>query len=215
MRTESHISVIRTAVREGEISRHVAARFEGGRAFAVVSGLGLPRTWPMVIRAVLRGVEEALEETRGGNSGDAVRALRCAERARIALVRVCDQLVERQVPDAAFVAALLAGDELDVVSAGPVRAYLHRKGRPQRLTPRDEPDGGLLRSPVGHCRLSLESGDLLMIGSESAFSMRAISQVLAVLTADPKTPPAVLASLLTEPAGRARVGGAAIVVRVE
>src|SRR5690606_25241288 len=105
--------------------------------------------------------------------------------------------------------------ELHVVSAGPVRAYLHRKGKPQRLTPREEPTGGVLRSAVSHCSISLEPGDLVMLGSVSAFSMRAISQVVTVLQSDPKTSPSVIASVLTDPAGQAGVGAAAAVLRIE
>jgi hypothetical protein len=215
MRAESHISTTRTTVREGEIARHHAVKLEGGKAFAVATGLGLPRTWPMATRAILKGFEEGLDASRGKGPHGVGRALHCAERARVSLADECDRLVERQVPDAAFVAALLDHGELHVVSAGPIRAYLHRKGKPQRLTPREEPAGGVLRSAVSHCNLSLEPGDLVMMGSVSAFSMRAISQVVTILTADPKTSPAVIASVLTDPAGQAGVGAAAIVLRME
>lgn len=220
MRTESHISISRTTVREGEISRHAGGRFEGGRSFAIATGLGLPRTWPMSTAAILSGFERGLDDTRsrtgspGGLIG-AARALHCAERARAALAELCDQLVERTLPDASFVAFLVEHGDVHVVSAGPARAYLHRRGKPQRLTPREEPSGGVLRSAVSHCQLALEPGDLLMMGSVSAFSVRAISQVVTVLQADPKTAPAVIASVLTDPAGQAGVGAGALVMRVD
>ena len=214
MRTESHISVTRTTVREGEISRHAALRLEGGRSFCVATGLGLPRTWPMATRAVMQGFEQGLEDTKKGLQG-AGRALHCAEKARAALADQCDVLVERTLPDAAFVALLLDHGELHVVSAGPTRAYLHRTGTPQRLTPREEPAGGVLRSAVSHCHVPIEPGDLVMMGSVSAFSMRAISQIVTVLASDPKTAPSVIASVLTDPAHQAGVGAAAIVVRIE
>ncbi|UJR79674.1 hypothetical protein [Sandaracinus amylolyticus] len=221
MRTESHISITRTTVREGEISRHAGTRFEGGRAYAVATGLGLPRSWPMATSAILVGFERGLEETRtkqgpppAGLTG-AGRALHCAERARASLADLCEQLVERSLPDASFVALLVEHGDLHVVSAGPTRAYLHRRGKPQRLTPREEPAGGVLRSAVSHCHVVLEPGDLLMMGSVSAFSMRAISQVVSVLQADPRTAPAVIASVLTDPAGQAGVGAGAVVMRVE
>jgi hypothetical protein len=215
LRTESHISITRTSVREGELARHAGARLEGGRAFAVATGLGWPRTWSIATTAILRGFESGLEETRGKGPHGAGRALHCAERARVSLAEACDQLVERQLPDAAFVALLFDQGELHVVSAGPIRAYLHRKGKPQRLTPREEPAGGVLRSAVSHCNLSLEPGDLVMMGSVSAFSMRSISQVVTVLQSDPKTAPSVIASVLTDPAGQAGVGAAAAVLRVQ
>jgi hypothetical protein len=215
MRTDSHISLTRATVREGELARHAAIKLEGGRAFAVATGLGLPRTWPMATSAILEGFQAGLEQTKQKGSHGAGRALHCAERARVALAEACDRLVERQLPDAAFVAALIEGGDLHVVSAGPVRAYLHRRGKPQRLTPREEPAGGVLRAAISHCHVSLEPSDLVMMGSVSAFSMRAISQVVTVLQSDPKTAPSVVASVLTDPAGQAGVGAAAVVMRVE
>src|SRR5687767_9742139 len=127
MRTESHISVTRTTVREGELSRHAAVRLEGGKAFCVATGLGLPRTWPIATRAILEGFERGLEETRSEGPHGSGRALACAERARAALADRCDHLVERTLPDGAFAAMILEHGDLHVVSAGPVRAYLHRK----------------------------------------------------------------------------------------
>ena len=73
----------------------------------------------------------------------------------------------------------------------------------------------MLRSAVSHCHVPVEPGDLVMMGSVSAFSMRAISQVVSVLAADPKTAASVIASVLTDPAGQAGVGAAAVVVRIE
>ena len=60
----------------------------------------------------------------------------------------------------------------------------------------------------------LEPGDLVLAGSATAFSVRAIAQVVTVLSEDARTGPAVIASLLTEPAGQAGAGAAAAVVRV-
>lgn len=169
----------------------------------------------MATRAVLEGFEAGLEEARGKGLHGSGRALHGSEQARAALASACENLVERTLPDAAFAALIVEHGELHVVSAGPIRAYLHRKGKPQRLTPREEPAGGVLRSAVSHCHVTLEPGDLVMMGSVSAFSMRAISQVVSVLSSDPKTAPSVIASVLTDPAGQAGVGAAAAVVRVE
>lgn len=203
----------KTTVREGHIGRHAAARFEVGRVFAVATGLGSPRTWPYALAALFAGLERGLEETRGAQSGNG-RLLAVADRGRASLAEACDQLVERTLPDVAMVALSVEGGELNVVSAGAVRVYLHRAGKPQRLTPRDEPVGGILRSKVAHCASPLEPGDLVLAGSTTAFSIRAISQVVSVLQQDPMTATAVLASVLTEPAGQAGAGAAAAVVRV-
>ncbi len=213
LRTESHISVARAHVREGELTRHSGGRWEGGRAFAIVSGLGLPRTWWIANGAVLRGLEQGLDESKVDRRG-VERLVHACDRARSVLAETCDQLVEKALPDAALAAVLFDGGELHVVSAGPARVYLHRSGKPQRLTPREETPNGVLRARFSHCSATLEPGDLVMAGSASAFSMKSIAQVVSVLQQDIKTPPAVLASLLTDPADQAGAGAAAIVMRV-
>lgn len=213
MRTESHISVAKAQVREGQLSRHAGGRWDGGRAFAIVSGLGLPRTWWIANGAVLRGFEQGLEESKLDRRG-AERLVHACDRARNELAQTCDQLVERGLPDAALAAVLFEGGELHVVSAGPARVYLHRSGKPQRLTPREETPNGVLRARFAHCSATLEPGDLVMAGSASAFSVKSIAQIVSVLSQDIKTPPAVLAALLTDPADQVGAGAAAIVMRV-
>lgn len=213
MRTESHISVAKAHVREGELTAHAGARYEGGRAFAIVSGLGLPRTWWIAIGAVLRGLERGLDEAKIDRRG-VERLVHACDRARSELSETCDHLVEKAAPDAALAAVLFDQGELHVVSSGPARVYLHRSGKPQRLTPREDTPAGVLRARFSHCSATLEPGDLVMAGSASAFSMKSIAQVVSVLQQDARTPPAVLASLLTDPAGQAGSGAAAIVMRV-
>jgi hypothetical protein len=213
MRTESHISVARAHVREGELTRHAAERYEGGRVFAIASGLGLPRTWWIANGAVLRGLERGLDESRTDKRG-VERLVHACDRARAELAETCDHLVEKALPDAALAAVLFDAGELHVVSAGPARVYLHRSGKPQRLTPREETASGVLRARLAHCSAMLEPGDLVMAGSATAFSVKSIAQVVSVLQQDSRTPPAVLASLLTDPADQAGMGAAAIVMRV-
>lgn len=214
MRTDSHLSVVKAQVREGQLSRHTAVRFEIGRIFTVATGLGLPRTWQYSMDALVAGFERGLEETKGQQREGSERLLVVADRARSHLAEACDHLVERNLPDVAFAALSVERGELHVVSAGAVRVYLQRAGKPQRLTPRDETPGGILRSRVAHCGAPLEPGDLVLAGSATAFSVRAIAQVVTVLQQDPRTSPAVIASLLTDPAGQAGAGAAAAVIRV-
>jgi hypothetical protein len=217
MRTQSHISVARARVREGEVARHSGLKLEGGKVFLVASGLGLPRTWPYALDAVARGFEAGLEEAHqaaGGRRVHADRLVAAADRVRRDLADACDRLVERTLPDAAFAAIAVDEGDLHVVSAGPCRVYLHRSGKPQRLTPRDESKDGALLARITQCSTPLEPGDLVMAGSVSAFSMRAIAQVVTVLQDDPRTEPPILASLLTEPASQAGVGASAVVIRI-
>ncbi len=218
MRAQSHISVARSKVRDGEITRHTGLKLDGGKVFLVASGLGLPRSWPFALDAVARGFERGLEEAHekagGGRKVRADRLVAAADRVRRELAEACDRLVERTLPDCAFAAIAMDEGDLHVVSAGPCRVYLHRSGKPQRLTPRDEAKDGALVARITQCTTPLEPGDLVMAGSVSAFSMRSIAQVVTVLQDDPRTEPPILASLLTEPAAQAGVGAAAVVLRI-
>jgi len=197
----------------GQLTRHTAERFESGAAFAVSSGLGLPRTWSLSTAAVMQGIGSGLAETAG--RADAGARLRAATSgARGELARTCDNLVERVLPDATLVALLLESGSLHVMSVGPGRVYVQRHGRPKRLTARDEQRGGLLSARPSICSTPLEPGDLVLAGSVTAFSMSSIAKVVSVLNEDPKTSPSLLGNLLTEPAGKAGVGAAAVVLRV-
>ena len=213
MRTEAHISVAKADIRSGQLTRHAARRMEAGRAFAVSTGLGLPRTWSLATASALDGFERHLSESGGAPGqarlGDAVSA------ARSALADTCDQLVERLLPDATLVALLFDAGQLHVMSVGPGRVYVQRDGQPKRLTARDDEEkAGLLRARPSVCSTEVSPGDLVLAGSLTAFSMSSIAKAMSVLSEDPKTQPAVLASLLTEPAAKAGVGAAAAVVRV-
>lgn len=212
MRTDAHISLAKANVRKGQLSRHLARRFEGGRAFAVSSGLGLPRTWGLSTKHALDGFEHSLVDSKGaepsGRLQDAVSA------ARSAVAKACDSLVERILPDATLVGLILSEGQLHVMSVGPGRVYLQRGGTPKRLTAREEEHTGLLRARPSICSTPVEPGDLVLAGSVTAFSMSSIAKAVSVLTADPSTPPSVLGSLLTDPAAKAGVGAAAVVLRV-
>lgn len=213
MRTDAHISVARADVRLGQLTRHAAQRFESGKAFAVSTGLGLPRTWQLSTDAVMAGFEKGLTETT--NVSDASQRLRTTtSEARATLATTCDNLVERVLPDATLVGLLLGDGMLHVMSAGPGRVYVQRDGKPKRLTARDEQKGGLLKARPSICSTPVEPGDLILAGSVTAFSVSSIARAVSVLSEDPKTAPAVLGNLLTEPAGRAGAGAAAIVLRI-
>ena len=213
MRTDAHISISKADVRMGQLTRHVAREFERGCTFAVTTGLGLPRTWGLSTDAVLAGFEKGLAETTNvSDPGQRLRSLTSS--ARGSLANACDNLVERVLPDATLVGLILADGFVHVMSAGPGRVYVQRDGRPKRLTAREEQRGGLLKARPAICSTPVQTGDLVLAGSVTAFSMSSIGKAIGVLVEDPHTSPAVLGNLLTEPAGRAGVGAAVIVLRV-
>ena len=214
MRTDTHISLARTEVREGSLPKHAAIELDAGRLFAIAGGLGLPRSWPLATAAALEGFVEGIEKADAEGERGMERVHEGLRGARAALARTCDRLVERLLPDASLVAFGLSDGQLHVMSAGSGRVYLRRGGRPERLTSREAQPGGLLRARPSQCGTPVEPGDLIMAGSVSAFSTRAIAKVMQVLDADTRARPSTLATLLTDPAKAAGVGAAAVVVRV-
>lgn len=211
MKVDGHTSVARARVRGHEMPRHAVAKLSGGRAWVTTCPIGLPRLWRRVADNVLEGLESGLSEASSELGTDKLTA--AVNVARDRLTAGCDGLVERMAPDATLLAILVEHGELHVLSAGPARAYLHRKGRPRRLTPREDEETGLRMATPALASTHLEPGDLVLAGSVSAFSTDAIDKVASVLERDPTTPASVLCSLLTDPAREAGVGGAAIVLR--
>lgn len=212
MRNDAYESIAPAEVRGHPIPRHGVGRYDGARAFAVTTGIGRPRGWSIARKHVLEGFGRGLASASSTAPGERLRA--GVATAREALIDACNALVEREVPDSGLVALLLSGGAAHVAVVGDGRVYLQRKGRPQRLTPRDQPAEGLIGGEVVLAETVLDPDDLLLIGSASAFSEAAISRVGGVLRADAHAPPASLASLLTEPARRAGVGAAALAIRI-
>ncbi|MBO6935873.1 MAG: hypothetical protein JJ863_12895 [Deltaproteobacteria bacterium] len=212
MRNDAYESIAPAEVRGHPIPRHGIGRYEGGRAFAVATGIGRPRGWSIARKHVLRGLGEGLANASSVSPAERLRTAVAA--ARGALIDACNALVERDVPDAGLVALLLSGGAAHVAVVGDGRVYLQRRGNPQRLTPRDQPAEGLIEGQVIVAETVLDPNDLLLIGSASAFSEAAISRVGGVLQSDAHAPPSALASLLTEPARKAGVGAAALAIRI-
>ncbi len=208
---EAHTSVAPAEVRGTRLRSHDARRRERGDVYLTLAAEGRPRLWGYALDACIQGFSESLESTAGQSPPE--RMERAVKGARGALVNACNALVEKQVPDAHLCALWFDVSRLYVVNVGRGRVYLHRGGRPERLTSRDDAVGGLLASAAQFCERPLKSRDLVLFGSETAFSTTAIGRVATVLQDDPLSPTSVLASLLTEPAFKAGQGAAAGAVR--
>lgn len=211
MRPDAHLSIVPAEVRERSIARHGGLRLDSGRTYVLAGGMGLPRLWPRVILAALEGFEKAIAQSAAPSGERLDLGVRAAQES---LRSACDALIERMLPDATLLALTVDHDDLHAVSVGPGRIYVHRRGTPHRLTPREDPSEGLLRGAPAKCAYPIEPGDVILAGSVSAFSMRAIAKLASVLEADDEAQPSVLATLLTEPASRAHVGAVALAARV-
>lgn len=210
-RVEAHSSVAKANVRGTLMRRHAAMRFRHGSLHTIAFADGWPRLWSFGLDAAAAGFREYLKGDDA--SGDDLLKLGLSA-ARGSLVHACNTLVERRVPDAHFCALQVLANQVRVSCSGNCRVYVHRGNRPKRITTRDIAAGGLLNSESLNYEHNIEPGDLILAGSESAFSTAAVSRVAAVIQDDPNTSAAVLAALLTEPARKAGMGAAAVAIRI-
>ncbi|MEM9074638.1 MAG: hypothetical protein AAGE52_39450 [Myxococcota bacterium] len=209
MRADGHTSVAPATVGSGELRKYVVRRLDEGQTWAIAAASGAPRLWSYGSTAALHGFESGFADDLRGIP----RLQRAVGQARRSFLNACGALIERRMPDVAFLALALDGASIHVVCAGNVRAYVFRGRQSQRITPRVDHESGLLDGRIATASEPLNGGDLVMAGSASAFSTRAVGRVSAVLQGDPQTPPAVIANLLTDPARKAGVGAAAVVLR--
>lgn len=211
MRIEAHVDVARAKLRKNTVARAVAHRLDGGRTFLVVEPMGRPRLWNHSTNAVVSGFTDALAGAPGLRGKERLRTAVAGARDR--LVQRCEMLIERDLPDVGLLALTIDGGELHVHSAGPCRAYLHRRRHTERITSRDEEPGGLLVRGAVETSVWLDPGDLVLAGTLTAFSAAAVERVVSVLDRDPDAAPQVIAQLLTEPADQGGTGAAVIVLR--
>lgn len=181
------------------------------RDFAALGAIGRPRLWAETLSVAAAAFERQ-------TASDLTSKTFAVQRQ---LARWAGTLLERDKPDVAVAAIRLSPSEadgriqLDLVTAGPGRVYLYRKGEPVRLSPRDEPRAGLLREKPTVAQTSLAVGDLLLMGSVSAFSVRSMAQIASTIHESPDVPMTTLVHQLVDPAKRTGVGAAAVAIRIE
>ena len=204
--------MVPTQVRRGELHRDFIEQMENRGAHAIASAIGPARLWSHVGRVAVNGFAEGLTDAR-----DAAAEEQLAHSLHLARIRVttaCERLVERTLPDITLCGLHIRDYKVNVVAAGACRVYVHRVGATKRLTPRDEITTGVLRSAALRSSMQLQPGDIVLAGTPNAFSDKAIAQLSATLDGAPITNVATLARILTEPAHRAGIGAAAVVIRI-
>ena len=214
MRPDTHTSVEPAHVRDREIDRHAVHELAGARGFLITSGLGPPRGWSFTHAPLAEGFERGLVENAAVPPRPRVR--NAFDAARDELAERVGALIERRVPDAAALALYFEGGNAHIIAAGHVRAYLWRAGEHRRLTADHDatPTRGILYEEAGHTEIALEPGDVMLLGTGSAFSQKSVPKLAAVIRADPETSVGILATLMTEPARELGTGAAAVALRV-
>lgn len=210
MRLDYHTSVARERVREADLVRHTAVRIDS-RSFVVLGALGLPRTWARTMEVYLDALTASLALPASTSEQRVARAIATS---RQTLIESLGSSTELQGPDVAMALAHFADGQLFVATAGPARVYVATRGRAQRVSTREESEEGVVRTSGSVAAVRSEPDMLVLLGSVSAFSVRAVKQVTGLLVTEPSTSGAALVSLLTEPAAHAGVGAAALAIRV-
>ncbi|MCA9580916.1 MAG: hypothetical protein KC416_03920 [Myxococcales bacterium] len=211
MLATTHTETVPADFRGRALPRCHVATVDRGNGHVISNGMGLPRLWFRAAKAVTGGFCQGFD---GSTETGRPRIEQAVESARRSLLSSSDQLIERMAPDATLVAVLLNGSNLNAIHAGRGRVYVNRDGQPKRLTERQEGPLGLLRTPPVHTTAAVSPGDLVIAGTASAFSVRSIGRLAQVLEEEPNTAPSVIAHLLTDPARRAGVGAATLVMRI-
>ncbi|MEM6957138.1 MAG: hypothetical protein AAF645_15720 [Myxococcota bacterium] len=208
---DAHASICRAEVRGRPVRQCAAVTLLRGDVRFIATAIGPPRAWAYALDAVVAGFRESIATASGASPGDALEKAIVSARGR--LVDACNALVERESPDAHICGLWILPRRLYIAGAGTNRVYRHRGVRPERITPRHQ-SGGVLQSPLHASDVELDTGDVLLAGSESAFSTISVASVATVLQESPPPKATVLASLMTDPARKAGAGAAALAIRV-
>ncbi len=188
----------------GHLERSDALVYE--RTFVLLEALSSPRLWQNAVEAARLGAEVALVEGREPTA--------FLSAMRTSLLEAGAQLIERHVPDVAALVAKVREGRLELAWAGELRAYRYRDGDVTRLTGREAVSGGLAGGSPTTAEGSVQTGDVLLFGTESAFSERSVAAVSNALAENDQVGSVVLVRLLTAPAAESGVGASAIAVRI-
>jgi hypothetical protein len=205
-------SVARAEVRGRSCGRQAFLSMDDAVGCALVEPRGFPRTWHRTNDAVLEGFERGWRDAAGRPAH--ARLAAAVAGAQGELVRLCRQLIERVPADAHMVALVVDGGTLCGTVVGSGRVYRHDSGRAERVSPRDIRPGGLLDGSPPLFSVSVGRGTLIFAGTESAFCGESVQRSGELLAREPKVSPAVLVSLLTEPAEQSGAGAAVAALRV-
>ena len=211
MRLDGHISSTPAKVRRSSILRDASWLAPEQDLLVIANGMGSPRLWGASVSVVRDTVVQSLKRNL---SDDARTRFETAYRdARVALGRESSGAIDQWSVDAALLIVGIADHQVTALTVGPVRVYVAGSMAPQRLSPRGA-NKGLLEGSPNIALSEVGRGDIVLAGSEDAFSVRGVARVGSVIGDNPKTRSEVIASLLTEPARDAGVAAVAAAIRI-
>ena len=192
---DAHTQAIEAHVRQRRLPRHAVVELDRGHGYMWAEALGPPRFWSTSLELATRTFLESFEEHR--RTGDFELYKTLAD-IRDALTKLGGQFLEPDLLNVAITAFHFGPERLQVLTTGSGRVYLHESGRPNRLTPRDRDDRGVLHGRTVTSEHAIVPGSLVLAGSDSTFSEPTVQKIAEALEKDAQIPCAVLTSIATE-----------------
>lgn len=211
MRIDGHVSSTPAKVRRSALTRDASWLAPDARTLVIANGMGSPRLWSGSVSTVCAAVRRTLEARADEETRVAFET--AYHEARKALREHSSGAIDQWSVDVALLIVRLLDDKIVALTAGPMRVYLAGTAAPKRLSPR-EADKGILEGSSNVSEATIARGDIVLAGSEDAFSVRGVARLGKVIGDNPKTRAQVLASLLTEPARDAGVAAVAAAIRI-
>lgn len=207
-------AVARAKVAAASLRQQDVRVLDEGCTIVLAVALGPPRLWAYLLDLALDGFEEGYDQLYDERASTRVhQGLRCAQEW---LRERAGALVERRLPDAGLLALSLEGLRLHVLSAGPLRAFVHQRGAGLRTLSADADAGaGVLRGPSSWRAEQVAPGDLVFAGSRSACSERSVQQLERELALGASPDAGQVVEMLNGPAAAQGLAAAAAAFRVQ
>lgn len=201
----------------GALHQHAVRLLDDGPVFLLAVALGAPRLWDYLLGGALDGFEDGYQRPHDGRTSTRLHQGMLV--AQQIVRRRVENLIERRMSDVGLLALALDGSPPDapvlhVLSAGPLRAYLHRPGAAlRRLGPEQPSSEALLKANASWSAAPVRSNDLVLATSEYPGGDEALDALGAALLAAPMRPDQAV-DTLSAPAREQRVAAAALALRV-
>lgn len=204
--------VRRAQVRGGALRQHDVYMLDEQRTLVLGVALGPPRLWSYLLEVALGGFVEGYEQPHDGRASTRLhQGLRYAQQRTRARV---EALIERRQPDVGLLALSVEGPLLHVLTAGPLRAFVHQQRRCRRLGPRSESEAGMLKGASTWTAEQVEPGDLLFAGSFEACTPAALEALEQQLQHDRTLSVQTVVELLNREAAANGSAALAVAMRV-
>jgi hypothetical protein len=191
-----HLIVQRARVGSATLRQQDARLLDGEPVLVMALALAPPRIWGYMLDSTFDGFVEGYMRPHDGKVSTRIhQGLRVAQtvlRTRI------DALLDRRGTDVALLALALDGDVLHLLTAGALRAYVHRQRNLRRLSAQAPVTDGVLKAEPIWCAEPIEQGDLVLAGSASLFHDENLERVRAACATDRLVAPSKVTALLTD-----------------